>query len=105
MSRYDVTTIDPAGTACVVGWDNPLQTFFAQVERVMPDPDDDPDILLWVGDRASSCLDVAELAEAIAPWAVLPCSVAKKLETERDTALPPTRVQAALHNILRTVAS
>ena len=33
----------------VVGWDNPLSTFFAQVERNQDDDDPRDPILLWIG--------------------------------------------------------
>lgn len=100
MSRYDVMTRTPTETTCVVGWDNPLQTLFAQIERINPNSEDEPEILLWIGDSTSACLDTESLAEAIAPWAVLPPSTAAKLEAERDTAQPPSRTQVTLHRIL-----
>ena len=99
MSRYEIPTLAPAETTCVVGWDNPLQTFFAQVERVTPD-DDEPEILLWIGVTASECLHVAKLAEEVAPWATLPADIAATLEGERDRAPAPSRLQATLHNLV-----
>ncbi|TWA81552.1 hypothetical protein FBY14_12444 [Azospirillum brasilense] len=100
MSRYEVTTHYPAGVSCIVGWDNPLQTYFAQVERVMSDPDSEPDFMLWIGCSASECLDTAQLADAIAPWASLPADIAEKLELERDTSHSPTRTQALVYNAM-----
>src|SRR5262249_19256535 len=47
MSRYSVPAQDPDRTV-IVGWDNPLMTFFAQVF----DPsieDDEEACLLWIG--------------------------------------------------------
>ena len=50
MSRHEIRARDQALSA-VVGWDNPLQTFFAQVARPerADDEDDDDPMLLWVG--------------------------------------------------------
>lgn len=100
MSRYDIDTANPAATACVVGWDNPLQTFFAQVEQFGNSPDDDPTMLLWFGTAPSECLDVNQLAAKIYPWAILPADIAAKLEDERDAAPAPSRHQAEIINTL-----
>ena len=49
MRRHTIPARDPNLTI-VVGWDNPLATYFAQVARPEdPDREDDDPILLWVG--------------------------------------------------------
>lgn len=100
MSRYDIDTANPSATACVVGWDNPLQTFFAQVQQYQDDVDEDPIMRLWIGTTPSECLDVIKLAKAIAPWAILPADIATQLEADRDTAPAPSRHQAEIINTL-----
>ena len=47
-SRRSIPARAP-GLTVIVGWDNPLSTFFAQVERVQDDDDPRDPILLWIG--------------------------------------------------------
>jgi hypothetical protein len=47
----------------VVGWDNPLSTFLAQVECVQSDDDQRDPILLWIGSEFGEVAE-AELVEA-----------------------------------------
>jgi hypothetical protein len=47
MSRYSIPAQQP-GLTVIVGWDNPLQTLFAQVFD--PSSEDEEDAyLLWIG--------------------------------------------------------
>lgn len=90
MSRYEISAVQP-GFKVVVGWDNPMQTFFATVHkrrRTTP--------LRWVGQTPSECLDLHQLAEAVAPWASIPVQIGAALEAERDTAPAPTLLQATI---------
>ena len=64
MSRHEVTAKDPSH--CVtVGWDNPMQTFFAQVER-QRDP-----ILLWLGTGHAQHITPYDLVPLLEPYALL----------------------------------
>jgi hypothetical protein len=47
MSRYSIPTQDPRLTV-IVGWDNPLATFFSQVFDPSIEDDDEAE-LLWIG--------------------------------------------------------
>jgi hypothetical protein len=72
----------------VVGWDQPLQSFFVQVYRDQPEEDDEEDpLLLW---RGGFWQDVKEPSAAIAfaaPWAEIPDGLARQLHADRDEGL------------------
>lgn len=74
MSRHDILPSVP-GVTVAVGWDNPLQTFFAQVSRVAsgnegPEEESDP-VLLWVGGTPGEITRPEDLAAPLAPYATL----------------------------------
>jgi len=54
-SRRSIPARTPDLTV-VVGWDNPLSTFFAQVERAQDDDDPRDPILLWIGSAVGEVL-------------------------------------------------
>lgn len=95
MSRYEISPIQP-GFKVVIGWDNPMQTFFAIVHKCGQKTP-----LLWAGQTPSECLNLHQLAEAVAPWANIPVQIGAALETERDTAPAPTCLQASLANLFK----
>ncbi|RUL86972.1 hypothetical protein [Tautonia sociabilis] len=76
MSRYKFKGRDPRHTI-VIGWDNPLETFFAQVWD--GEPADDDGVELWVGCEIGEIEDVEELVEIVAPYAEIPAEVVAKL--------------------------
>ena len=88
MSRYWFTHEDEK---VLVGWDNPTQTFFADL-----------------GERRSTMLDdgdfnitnVDDLAEKIGM--AIPDDIKTKLERDRDTAPPPTPLQALIGSKFRS---
>ncbi|GAB0119878.1 hypothetical protein [Acidisoma sp. 7E03] len=97
MSRHVIPARDPS-LSIVVGWDNPLQSFFAQVERAEdPEEDDDDPILLWVGAAPREVITVEDLARHMAPYAGLPADVAEQLRRDRASMLghTPTAIQQA----------
>ena len=64
MSRYSLPAQQP-GLTVIVGWDNPLQTLFAQVF----DPsieDDEAACLLWIGTAPEAIPTVAALQAQLA---------------------------------------
>jgi hypothetical protein len=102
MSRYDIPTRDPRLSAAV-GWDNPLQSYFAQVLRPETADDDDDNVLLWVGAAPREVITVEDLARHLAPFADLAPQVAEQLRADRAAKLwqAPTAVQQALLSIVR----
>ncbi len=102
MSRYDIPTRDP-GLSAVVGWDNPLQSYFAQVLRPETADDDDDNVVLWVGAAPREVVTVENLARYLAPFADLAPQVAEQLCADRAAKLgqAPTAVQQTLLSIVR----
>jgi hypothetical protein len=84
MSQHRFTTQEHT---VVIGWDDPLQTFFAQVWPGHDDEDwEEP--LLWVGCRAGEVATIDALAEALEPFAEIPDEVAARLGQEYDQREP-----------------
>ena len=67
MSRFAIPGKHP-GLLVTVGWDRPLQTFFAQVERPGCDSDD---LVLWLGTRYREHTRPETMAAALSPYADL----------------------------------
>jgi hypothetical protein len=106
MSRYEIPTRDPSLSA-VVGWDNPLQSYFTQVMRkdvVDHGDDDDSAMLLWVGAAPREVVSVEDLARLLSPFADLAPDVADRLRADRAAKLgqAPTAIQQALLSVLRS---
>ena len=99
MSRHSFPAQDPRCTV-VVGWDNPLQTFFAQVVQPSHDDDEDDAILLWLGTAPQAIPTVAALQAQLAGWATLPPALAAQLTREQQAAPPPTPLQRWMQQLL-----
>ena len=93
MSRYKVDAIDTQHYAVIVGWDNPIQTFFAQVWDLAKEEKDDEACVFWVGTHAGSVPTVTALAQAISAYAVLPADIATQLERDQASSASPTPLQ------------
>lgn len=84
MSRHEIDAFDPVNTV-IVGWDPPLQTFFAQVKSSLlekSDPDDP--FLLWVGCFPGEIYDIDGLVDALRPFAHLDAEICKALYGDKD---------------------
>lgn len=84
MSRHSLPT-NTAFAYCwvVVGWDRPLNTFFAQVFRRASTPKEDDDELLWIGATRGEIPDVETIKQSVAPYATLPREIARQLQIDR----------------------
>lgn len=83
MSRYEATSRD-ANRECMVGWDPPLATFFAQVyDHTVPDPFGDTGLCVWVGASYGEITTVADLVARIAVWADVDHELAQDLERDQ----------------------
>ena len=70
----------------MVGWDNPLSTYFAQVSR--DDADDGVDaFLLWLGTEPQEVRCPQDLIEPLAPDAVLTGGTIEQLSADRAACL------------------
>ena len=91
MSRYNISLQQP-GLTVIVGWDNPLQTLFAQV--CDPSREDEGDAyLLWIGTAPGAISTVAALQAQLSGWATIPPAILDRLIREQQTATPPTPLQ------------
>ena len=91
MSRYRIPAQDPALTV-IVGWDNPLVTFFAQVFDPSIEEDAEAD-LLWIGTALQELPTVAALQAQLAGWATIPPAIVDRLIRDQQAATPPTSLQ------------
>ena len=82
MSRFAIPSKDPE-LQVTVGWDPPLQTFFAQVERGQADSDD---LVLWLGTRYREHGRPEGMAAALSPYADLKPPIVERLNEDRRTA-------------------
>ena len=97
MSRRHLTACQP-GFAVVVGWDNPLSTFFATVTREQNTDDDADPVVLWLGGYAGEVRTPEELVQPVAPYADLTPEVVAHLRADRATCIDsgPTDLQRRL---------
>jgi hypothetical protein len=97
MSRHTLLARDDCFTV-VVGWDGPLQTFFAQACRDIGQDDDD--VLLWLGGTPDEVQDPEDLLEPLRPYAILPDDTIQQLRADRaagaaDSLTPTQRANLA----------
>jgi hypothetical protein len=83
MSRYSLQPREQSTPEITIalGWDDPLNTFFAQVDQEPPktDPDADPIPLLNLGMTYNEIQDVETVVTALKPWADVPEHVQQQL--------------------------
>ena len=77
MSRSRFPAHNPRLTV-VVGWDNPLTTFFAQVFDPSIDEEEEADVL-WIGAAPQALPTVAALQAQLAGWATIPAALVAQL--------------------------
>jgi len=82
MSRYSIPALR-AHQSCVVGYDPPLGTFFAQIEDVTLPPEDERRLVLWVGAAVQEIVTVAALANALQGAATLPAEIQEHLARDQ----------------------
>jgi hypothetical protein len=86
MSRHNLAP-RPEQTdivAVAIGWDRPLQTFFAQVfTRTEAEPDEG-EATLWVGCEPGELIEPEAAIALVAPFAQIPDDLAARLRAERD---------------------
>ncbi len=83
MSRHTIAALHPQHT-CVVGYDPPLGTFFAQLwDQSIPAAEEQ--LVLWVGTTLEEIPTVHALATTLHAYAVIPADVWQRLESEQRT--------------------
>ena len=98
MSRYQLPHTGPTLHG-IVGWDNPLTTFFAQVFNASIE-DDDEACVLWIGTAPEAIPTVAALQAQLAGWAAIPPDIVDRLTRDQQAATPPTPLQQWAHQLL-----
>lgn len=89
MSRYELSPkAGISGIAGVaVGWDRPLQTFFAQVIGESEGEADDGDLLVWVGTEPGELLTAQAAIDIVAPYARVPDDLAAQLTADMQASI------------------
>jgi hypothetical protein len=94
MSRY---TVDTQDQEIVVGWDNPLQTFFLQVSERGRD-EEGPRV--WLGTLPGELPTVEALAKALTPYTTLSDELRTTLQRDADARTLPSPLQRAFANLM-----
>ena len=96
-SRHEIPARQP-GWCVVVGWDNPMMTFFAEVERIQAADDARDPTLLWLGSSPGEVARPEDLAGPLAPYAELTAEHIAELRADRaaDADRGPTALQRAM---------
>ena len=104
MSRHDLEPRPDAADVvrAAVGWDRPLQTFFAQVFWRTEDEPEEGEPLIWVGTEPGEMLDPEAAIAVVAPHAVVPDDLAARLTAamEATIGVKDSPEQAAVKRLL-----
>ena len=90
MSRYD---LEPkAETASkvvkgVIGWDRPLQTFFAQVFTRTEEEPDEGEATIWLGTEPGELPTPEAAIAVVAPYAILDDDLAERLRVDMNATI------------------
>lgn len=89
MSRHDLRPKagQPHVVRATVGWDRPLQTFFAQVFFVTDEEPVEGEALIWLGTAPGELLCAEAVIAIVEPHAVVPADLASQLQTEMHKAV------------------
>jgi hypothetical protein len=101
-SRNIIPALDP-GLTVVVGWDNPMRTFFAQVDRRQQLDDPRDPSLLWLGSSLGEVSRPEDLVAPLARYAELTSAHLETLRTDRAADLDrgPSPLQRAMRGPMR----
>lgn len=84
MSCYTIAA-SPPYHHCVVGFDPPLGTFFAQIYRA-PDARHSPRLVRWLGTESRELPTLTAFTTALAPYAVVPTHLHQCLAHEQASS-------------------
>ena len=98
MSSRNTIPARAPGVSVVVGWDNPMRTFFAQVDRQQEDDDPRDPVILWLGASSGEVLRPEDLVVPLAQYAELTDADLEELRADRAAALDrgPSRLQRTM---------
>jgi len=97
MSRREIPCRKP-GFTVVVGWDNPMSTFFAQVTRIQDAEDDSDPVVLWLGGFSGEVRRAEDLVQPLRPFADLTAEHIAQLRANRAAQADrgPTALQRTM---------
>jgi hypothetical protein len=84
MSRHDLQpkADQPHVVRATVGWDRPMQTFFAQVFFHTEDEPDDGEALIWFGTAPGELLTPEAVIAIVAPHVTVPPGLVDTLNAD-----------------------
>jgi len=88
MSRHHLQpkADQPHVVRAIIGWDRPLQMFFAQVFFVTEDEPEEGEALIWIGTEPGELLTPEAAIAIVEPHAIVPENLAVRLGAEmRET--------------------
>jgi hypothetical protein len=94
MSRHVIPALSDRFSV-TVGWDRPMNSYFAQVEDLEIDSDTSDPMLVWVGTSHSEIPHPEALQRHIARYAAIPDGMLETLRADRAATLDrgDTRLQ------------
>jgi hypothetical protein len=98
MSRYRIPPDDPRYEV-IIGWDDPLETYFATVFDTTVD-EDDAACVLWVGGALRALPTVAALQDCLQAYATIPPEVVAQLRKDHANTRPRSALQERMLQML-----
>ena len=101
MSRHTIVSFSDRFEV-TIGWDRPLNSFFAQVQDLkIADGEQDP-VVVWVGASYSEIPRPEDLQAHIAGFAIIPVEMLDALRADRNATLDRgnTKLQRELREIV-----
>jgi hypothetical protein len=92
MSRYRIPAANPQYEV-IIGWDDPLETYFATVFDPTVDADDDAACVLWEGAALRALPTVEALQACLQAYAAIPADVVAQLHQDRSNTTPRSPLQ------------
>ena len=90
MSRYRMET---GVFTVIVGWDPPLDTYFAQVWDPRLQEHLDGGCVYWIGTHPGGIKTIEALQGAISSYVMLPREITAQLRRDQAESKPPTPLQ------------
>lgn len=87
MSRHELKPKpdQPSVIKAVIGWDRPLQTFFAQV--FTPTEAEEGEATIWLGTEPGELASPEAAIAVVAPYAIIPDDLADRLQAEMQATV------------------
>lgn len=87
MSRHDFEQTDPVTSIdyeITVGWDRPMQTYFAQVYAFEKGASSAPEPILWIGTGFCEHPEPENVIDAVRPYLTIPDNLHTILRADRE---------------------